>query len=204
MHYVVPLALFLALRNVLLAYILIYVFETLEQLLSRIPGLQRTFQEARWDDSWIGDPLMGGTAVTGAAIVTWLLQIPETSVPPLYARVIFFALVALPTIFIADNDPPPAQQYNWSKPRVFIHACYTVALLFATFGPYIGNNNNALLGTLVAAIAIFVQGIIATFGTTSWHWATYKRVFVLNATLLLAALTTLLVCLANGSFTPVT
>jgi hypothetical protein len=164
-HAVVPLALYFATRDIVLTLLLIYVWESLEFLLSRVVVWLR---ESIWDKV-IGDPMIGALSV----LVFWILD-EATGWDDVFRsqvggtrRFFGFLLVWLPSSLVL-LDRRRAGVDRWYTPVLGapLYALVYIGLALAIYSPYlrpfdaVGQSVLAWL-TLVAFYAVLTVPAVA-------------------------------------------
>ncbi len=202
-HYVIALALYVALRNAFVTVLLLYVWESFEQLFVRINVL-RNFEREHWDDAWIGDPMMGKLAVLAFAVLDstfdWRRNFVAFNRPPFIVRAAVFG-VQLAVAFWAGSEQVRQERQRRSgsdsNPHVFVmlHIVVYVAAAYAGYAPYWDlSDSMTYMPTIVWSGIAALAALVAVPGrSTTPRCAVYKRVFLFGLAVLLAALVTLIV-----------
>jgi len=196
-HAVLPLALYATLRNAVLALLLIYVWETLETLLSLF---LRSFTENK-TDSLLGDPLVGALAIatlyTLDSAFGWQSAVLATT--SLAARLGAFAVLgAVSALGFAFR--PRASNLSWSLVWVvpLISALYAATLLVfynrVLFRARTDAESDAGTSVVVWLLLVFAYATAATLSppTTRLLSSTFLRVLAAELLLLAGALLALI------------
>jgi len=144
-HFVLPLALYGAVRNVLLTMLLVYVWESVEQLLART-GYARYAGE-QWDDSWFGDIVLGllaaGTFAVADSTYGWREAVQMMG-PPLWLRVVGYLAIVLASVMVRWQCGG-----TWVRWQLLLFTAVYAAVTLAVFAPYW--NAGAGAGPLIRA-----------------------------------------------------
>lgn len=169
-HFANNLIVYLAVPHSFVVLTLAYAFESFEQLLSRSFAPQ--LREARWDDSWLGDPLMSVLAIAVLAPLDQLLAVPAALPPPLL-RLLYAVLAAGPTLAIGNQGAP--------RTRLLGHAVWTIALTALVYGLYAETLADAI--RILVPSSLWLSTSIASLPSVrNPDMAAFKRVFLLGAT----------------------
>lgn len=207
LHYVVPLLLYQATRNALLTIVIVYAWETVEQTAAR-HGYRHLAGE-QWDDSWIGDILMGALPACTFALLDdvygWREAVTGTAGPPLALRVLLYVAVAVASLFLHRWQP----SRTW-RPELVVFALAYAGLGLAVFAPFwashgpgaaIRASTLAWLAGAGLAMAVSVPRMPVdgkTGGAAIRGTSSYIRVFVAGLLLLIAALALKLAALTEA------
>jgi hypothetical protein len=182
-HFTTPLVVYFLTWDYKLTIIAMYMWEVLEQVLGR---LSVDFKEANWDDSWIGDPLIGGCSAGALALADHTYGWTSANDPSVGIKILMFAAVTLaiaPLLFLKT----PRNKTGLWKPELIPTGVAIIGTLL------LGCTKLAVEGDtpyrlIVCTTAIGVAFALAIFPTPTQHMAVYKRMFLLATTGILAML----------------
>ena len=194
-HFIAPFAFFFALQDYLFALLFLYIFESVEH------SLPSFFFEPRWDDGWLGDPMMGALGVTTGAVYYATFNwgaVPFQ--PPIWLRLLVFALVHGGSTLVIGLTAlkEPARHYH-----LLWYATLHAASIFALYAPYWAADpsdvcyREALVHTLVLALTPYALALVAL--PVSLACSSFRRAFLMALVLVSLALTIFIV-VVNGSY----
>lgn len=204
LHYIMPLCMYAATRNVFASIVIVYAWESAERVAARC-GMKTEAAE-QWDDSWIGDPLIGTLAIVAFGIVDAVYGWREAAIgpfgPPLLLRLLLLLALSVVIVFIVQRWPSLPQPLTWRPELIAVWAAY-VAIVLAGFAPFwarhgpgraVQDSTIVWLSAVTAAIAVALPKLPNRTNPAVGikGGSVYIRVFVTGLLLLVAALVTVL------------
>lgn len=190
-HATAPLLLYFVTRNLTLSLLLIFLWETLETLLS----LMFNFFSEQKPNSLIGDPLVGALTILGFFFldVAFGWRRPFTmSVSPWLRFAAFLTIGVASSIVIVDGDGDAG---SWLSVGLLIFGIVYIGLVLAFFNRIIFRyrtaderraGHSALM--LIAVVALLLVAAAPRFSPTSPLSSVFLRVVVVEALFLAVAL----------------